>query len=80
MSSDEKGRLTLIPDERDGGFLIRANQGHSMKGLVDEEQLLTRVESAAEVPVCVHGTFLRNWPRCVQRKGPDTALNRAGYD
>lgn len=63
VSSDEKGRMTLLPDERDGELLIRANQGHSVKGLVDEEQLLTKIESAAEVPVCVHGTFLRNWPR-----------------
>lgn len=63
VSSDEKGRMTLLPDEQDGGLLIRANQGHSVKGLVDEEQLLTKIESAAEVSVCVHGTFLRNWPR-----------------
>lgn len=68
MSSDEKGRMTLIPDEQDGGFLLRANQGHSVKGLVDEEQLLTKIKRAAEIPVCVHGTSLKNWPRWGQRK------------
>eukprot|EP00904_Undaria_pinnatifida_P001992 jgi/Undpi1/11794/HiC_scaffold_4.g01493.m1 len=74
VASDEKGRMTITPDEQDGGLLIRANQGHSVKGLVDEDQLLTKVESPAEVPLCVHGTSLKNWPsireeglRCMNR-------------
>ena len=70
--------MTLMPDEQDGGLLIRANQGHSVKGLFDEEQLLTIVESAAEVPVCVHGTTLRNWPRWGLPKEPDAAVNHVG--
>lgn len=62
--ADEKGRLTIAADTaRDGALLIRANQGHSMKGVVDEELLMTRIEDASEVPVCVHGTFLKNWAR-----------------
>lgn len=64
VSSDEKGRMTIISDERDAGhLLIRANQGHSVKGIIDEEQLLNRVQDAADVPLCVHGTSLKNWPR-----------------
>lgn len=64
VTADEKGRLTIAADTaRDGTLLIRANQGHSMKGVVDEELLMTRIEDASEVPVCVHGTFLRNWAR-----------------
>lgn len=42
---------------------IRANQGHSVKGVIDEEKLLTRVEDAADVPVCVHGTDRKSWSR-----------------
>lgn len=62
VSSDEKGRMTIISEEG-SGLLIRANQGHSLKGLVDEEQLLLRVNAATDIPICVHGTFLRHWPR-----------------
>ncbi|CAM9125380.1 unnamed protein product, partial [Ectocarpus sp. 12 AP-2014] len=53
---------------------IRANQGHSVKGVIDEEKLLTRVEDAADVPVCVHGTDRKSWSsiredglRCMNR-------------
>lgn len=44
---------------------IRANQGHSVKitGELDEEKLLTRVHDPAEIPVCIHGTNLKSWPR-----------------
>ncbi|CAN0508774.1 unnamed protein product, partial [Ectocarpus sp. 8 AP-2014] len=42
---------------------IRANQGHSVNGVIDEEKLLTRVEDAADVPVCVHGTDRKSWSR-----------------
>lgn len=44
-------------------LFIRANQGHSIKGVVDEEKLLTKVRDASDVPVCVHGTNLKCWPR-----------------
>lgn len=44
-------------------LFIRANQGHSVKGVVDEEQLLARVVDAADIPVCVHGTDRRSWLR-----------------
>ena len=47
-------------------LFIRANQGHSLKGVVDEEKLLVRVRDASDVPVCVHGTNLKCWPRSEQ--------------
>ncbi|CAM9767771.1 unnamed protein product [Scytosiphon promiscuus] len=78
VASCEKGRMTLtsFPNgEARGDFgtgtggnagsgrvFIRANQGHSVKGVVDEEQLLTRIDDAVEIPVCVHGTDRRSWP------------------
>ena len=40
----------------DGRFLIRASQGHSMS-CINEEELLTRVTSASEIPFCCHGTY-----------------------
>ncbi|CAN0109768.1 unnamed protein product, partial [Hapterophycus canaliculatus] len=58
----EAGTDTSPQGTADGGrVFIRANQGHSVKGVVDEEQLLTRIEDAADVPVCVHGTDRRSW-------------------
>ncbi|KAH0482026.1 MAG: uncharacterized protein KVP18_004372 [Porospora cf. gigantea A] len=41
----ERGRITLI----------RAVQGHSVH--VDEEQLLTKIDQADAVPMCIHGTY-----------------------
>lgn len=61
--ADEKGRMSMIRDQVDEGLLIRANQGHSMEGVIVEEQLLTRIDRAEDVPVCVHGTSLANWSR-----------------
>ncbi|CAM9651884.1 unnamed protein product, partial [Discosporangium mesarthrocarpum] len=59
VGNDPKGRLSLC---KEGDVeLIRANQGHSVQGLVDPEKLLTRVVDASEVPVCVHGTFKQYW-------------------
>ena len=52
-----------------GKLLIRANQGHSIK-TIDQEQLLTRVHDPSEIPVCVHGTYLKAWP-VIQATGLD---------
>jgi 2'-phosphotransferase len=52
--TDVKGRYSVIEDG--GVLLIRANQGHSIT-TVDPEQLMTPIENAADVPVCLHGTY-----------------------
>jgi RNA:NAD 2'-phosphotransferase (TPT1/KptA family) len=52
---DTKGRFA-VRDEN-GALFIRATQGHSLAS-VDLEQLMTPIESAAEVPVAVHGTYM----------------------
>ena len=49
-------RFTI--DSSKGVARIRANQGHSIKA-VDDSRLLTPVDSAAEVPLCLHGTYER---------------------
>eukprot|EP00903_Cladosiphon_okamuranus_P014767 g13683.t2 len=85
VAADEKGRMTIVslPCEESSDdsaaplvskLFIRANQGHSMKGVVDEDQLLTRVRDSSDIPVCVHGTNLKSWPsireeglRCMKR-------------
>ena len=64
VSVDEKGRLSIMRDRAEGGgLLIRANQGHSIEGVILEEQLLTRIDRAEDIPICVHGTSLAIWPR-----------------
>jgi RNA:NAD 2'-phosphotransferase (TPT1/KptA family) len=52
VSACPKQRFQLSPC----GSKVRATQGHSIKGIADEE-LLSLVESADEVPVAVHGTY-----------------------
>lgn len=82
VAADEKGRMTIASlscEESDNPtgpaaaaaavvskLFIRANQGHSIKGVVDEDALLIRVQDASDVPVCVHGTNLKSWPRSDQ--------------
>lgn len=70
--------IASLPCEESSGLaappvskvFIRANQGHSMKGVVDEDQLLTRLRDASDIPVCVHGTNLKSWPRSVWDNRP----------
>ena len=52
-----------------GDFLIRANQGHSIK--VDAESLFTpiTVEAGNVPPKVVHGTFFAFWPAIVKSGG-----------
>ena len=56
-----KNRFQLV--ESEGQTFIRAVQGHSLKGISDD-QLLEPLEliSVANFPqVCVHGTYLRHF-------------------
>lgn len=50
-----------------GELWIRANQGHSMK-IVNNDELLTRIDATNIPPICVHGTYLKFW-ESIKRKG-----------
>eukprot|EP01051_Picozoa_sp_SAG22_P032139 SAG22_NODE_13398_length_408_cov_0.831715_1_plen_114_part_01 len=55
VRTNDKQRFAL---ERQGGVeVIRANQGHTLR-TVEDEALLTEIVDPAELPVCVHGTYL----------------------
>lgn len=54
---DDKQRFKLV--EENGQLLIRANQGHSIE-IVDSEKLFRRIQSADEVPICVHGSYKKH--------------------
>ncbi|KAJ7555348.1 hypothetical protein O6H91_05G033100 [Diphasiastrum complanatum] len=56
VKQDNKQRLGII--EEDEKLWIRANQGHSLK-TINSDKLLKPIESAAEIQVCVHGTYKR---------------------
>eukprot|EP00939_MAST-03C_sp_MAST-3C-sp1_P003313 g3313.t1 len=45
----------------DGEEYIRANQGHTVKGLVDDEKLLVPVTSRTVPKICLHGTYREAW-------------------
>lgn len=70
-----KQRFALAKDPQTGRQMVRANQGHSLKGVIDDEALLRPVLSAEEVPMCVHGTSLRSWNH-VRESGGMCRMNR----
>jgi len=53
----QKQRFTLKNNEQ-GQLLIRANQGHSIASVEVE---LEEIKDPAEVPVVIHGTYLKCW-------------------
>ncbi|KAF8166550.1 KptA family-domain-containing protein, partial [Mycena galopus ATCC 62051] len=62
VRDDQKRRYTLMKELRPGGsqcWLIRANQGHSMP--VGNNGGLTRIQSASQIPMAVHGTSMKAW-------------------
>lgn len=63
---DEKKRFQVCT--REGELWIRASQGHTIR-TVDDSKLLQRIESADEVPCCVHGTYLFAWPDILNSGG-----------
>lgn len=67
VENDQKQRYTLRYNEELGGFEIRANQGHTLKE-VQDDQCLKEILSAEAVPLAVHGTYLRHWP-AIKREG-----------
>ncbi|CAH0479313.1 unnamed protein product [Peronospora belbahrii] len=58
----QKQRFTLTRNESGHGKLIRANQGHSMQ-LVQDDQLLIPLKMPISSRQCVHGTYLKFWDR-----------------
>jgi 2'-phosphotransferase len=54
VESDQKKRHQIT--EEDGVLMIRAVQGHSLAA-VKPEALLELIQDAAEVPICIHGTY-----------------------
>lgn len=64
--ADEKRRFMLR--EVDGKFYIRANQGHTIREISDSE-LLRPILDPAEVPMCVHGTYLVSWKPILESGG-----------
>ena len=47
-----------IDDRGDAGLFIRANQGHSIQGVINPDELLTPITNPADYPTVVHGTTL----------------------
>eukprot|EP00800_Vazella_pourtalesii_P004124 TRINITY_DN1437_c1_g1_i1.p1 TRINITY_DN1437_c1_g1~~TRINITY_DN1437_c1_g1_i1.p1 ORF type:complete len:188 (+),score=40.65 TRINITY_DN1437_c1_g1_i1:41-565(+) len=56
VTSNEKQRFSLMTETDSGRVLIRANQGHSIKGL---DLDLVEVTSACNYPLVIHGTYRR---------------------
>lgn len=67
VRTNNKKRFTLTTDEAGETKYIRANQGHTLQ-LVRDEDLLTPIEDAAELPTCIHGTYLKFW-ESIHEKG-----------
>ena len=65
VSSDNKNRYMLIKEN--GEVFIRANQGHSIKEVKDE-QLLRPLTDPSEFPIIVHGTNRASW-KLIKNKG-----------
>jgi len=55
---NEKKRFGLITE--DDVLYVRAQQGHSIKGLNDS-LLLERISSPSEIRYCIHGTYRSAW-------------------
>ncbi|KAI9477068.1 RNA 2'-phosphotransferase, Tpt1 [Zychaea mexicana] len=62
VQKNDKQRFAMA--EIDNVWMIRANQGHTVKG-VDQEELLERITDT--LPVVVHGTSLDSWQQIRQQ-------------
>ncbi|XP_065361363.1 tRNA 2'-phosphotransferase 1 [Calliphora vicina] len=67
VEDDGKQRYTMRLNAEMGGYEIRANQGHTLKE-VEEDKCLKQILLAEEVPLAVHGTYLRHWST-IKREG-----------
>ena len=57
VNTDEKHRYSIV--ETNGKQMIRANQGHSITS-IDQNELLTRVTDPTQIESIVHGTYSQN--------------------
>lgn len=64
--ADRKRRFSL--EWWEGDLWIRANQGHTMRAVVDDV-LLQPIEIPDDVPCCVHGTYLFAWEQILSSGG-----------
>ncbi|TYZ60500.1 hypothetical protein PybrP1_007952 [[Pythium] brassicae (nom. inval.)] len=55
-----KKRFTLTTDASGAVKFIRANQGHSL-ALVTDDELLEPLEDPAAIDRCIHGTYAKFW-------------------
>ncbi|CAH7675248.1 phosphotransferase KptA/Tpt1 [Phakopsora pachyrhizi] len=63
VAENDKQRFALLEESHEDGshvLLIRANQGHTLKVQALELQPIT---SSEDLPLVIHGTFVKNWPR-----------------
>lgn len=65
VDTNDKKRYFMEPDSETGRLKIRANQGHTMQ-VADLE--LTCITNAADFPVVVHGTYIKNW-QSIKKQG-----------
>ncbi|GMF28114.1 unnamed protein product [Phytophthora fragariaefolia] len=61
VRSNAKKRFSMTTDESGAVKFIRANQGHTLQ-LVRDEELLSPLDDPDAVERCVHGTYLKFWP------------------
>lgn len=70
-SADDGQQVTAAEITKPSYWLIRANQGHSIK--LESEDLLAPItlddDGASIPPVIVHGTYFSFWPRIVESGG-----------
>lgn len=60
VADDQKQRYTLRRNASTDYYEIRANQGHTLKEIRDEE-CLKPIVSYEGLPLAVHGTYYRHW-------------------
>eukprot|EP00644_Phytophthora_capsici_P018401 jgi/Phyca11/556568/estExt2_Genewise1Plus.C_PHYCAscaffold_910082 len=60
VRTNAKKRFSMTTDESGAVKFIRANQGHTIQ-LVQDEELLTPLEDPNSIDKCVHGTYLKFW-------------------
>ncbi|KAG7383053.1 tRNA 2'-phosphotransferase 1 [Phytophthora pseudosyringae] len=60
VRANAKKRFSMTTDEPGAVKFIRANQGHTLQ-LVQDEELLSPLEDPSAIDKCVHGTYLKFW-------------------
>jgi len=66
----------FVVKEEDGVSYIRANQGRTISS-IDSELLMTPIENAIDIPVCLHGTYEEAFKKIVRSGGLNRMRRRA---